>query len=204
MKINDDNYKQLSIFILLLVSFSTVLAYGISSLFEYFQIQIPFFIEVPISAPAIFGLCFLLFDRYLWKAPNFHHFFKKTGIIISDNLNGKWVGVVKSSYDNFVKDIAAELVIQQTATQITIRAKFNESKSISVHESFGRNEIDNCVSLYYFFRNHPNSDAVETMAMHEGSAILSYDPETDKLEGHYYSGRNRNNHGTISVKRVSE
>lgn len=202
MKITNENYKQFSLFVIFLVFISSSIAYSISTLLSYFQFDIPFYIDLPISAPALFALFFYIFDKHLWKEKHFHKFLKKTGIIIADDLNGKWKGIVKSSYDNFKKDIAAELVIQQTATQVTIRAKFNESKSISVHESFGKNEIDDCFSLYYFFRNHPNSEAVETMAMHEGSAILSYNQEDDELVGHYYSGRNRNNHGTISVKRV--
>lgn len=202
MKITNENYIQFSLFVIFLVFISSSIAYSISIFLSYSQVDIPFYIDLPISAPALFALFFYIFDKYLWKEKHFHKFFKKTGIIIADDLNGKWKGIVKSSYDNFKKDITAELDIQQTATQVTIRAKFNESKSISVHESFGKNEIDDCFSLYYFFRNHPNSEAIETMAMHEGSAILSYNQEDDELVGHYYSGRNRNNHGTISVKRV--
>jgi len=43
---------------------------------------------------------------------------------------------------------------------------------------------------------------VSTMAIHEGSTKLTYNAETDSLTGDYYSGRDRNNYGTIEVKRV--
>lgn len=203
MNINSDNHRQFTFFILILVAISAGFTYGLSSILQTRGITVPFYIEMP-SVTGVYAFLFLLFDRYLWKHRYFHPTFKKLGIILSDDLNGKWKGVVKSSYDDFKSDIAAELNIVQTATQITIRGKFNESKSVSVHENFSRNELDNNVSLFYFFRNHPNYDAVESMAMHEGSAILTYDKEADILAGHYYSGRNRHNHGTIEVERVKK
>ena len=42
------------------------------------------------------------------------------------------------------------------------------------------------------------------MSTHEGSTKLTYNKETDTLTGSYYSGRDRNNHGTIEVKRTKK
>jgi hypothetical protein len=95
-------------------------------------------------------------------------------------------------------------MIEQTATRIKICGTFAESKSVSIHENFSRSEIDNKVALFYFFRNEPNYDATETMSIHEGSVKLIHDEEKDTLTGYYYSGRDRNNHGTIEVKRVKK
>lgn len=197
MNINSNNYKSFTIFILILVGISTALVYGFSFILEKKDIVIPFYIETP-SILTVYAVLFFVFDRYLWK----NLIFKKLGIIIADDLNGKWVGIVKSSYDNFESDICAELTIKQTATQIKVYGNFNQSKSVSVHENFGVSEVDNKTALFYFFRNEPGYNSVQTMAMHEGSAKLLYDADTDMLTGYYYSGRDRNNHGTIEVKRV--
>ncbi|MDP3731234.1 MAG: hypothetical protein Q8R34_01945, partial [bacterium] len=79
-----------------------------------------------------------------------------------------------------------------------------QSKSVSIHENFGRSEVDNQTALYYFFRNEPQYDSLETMAIHEGSAKLLYNKEKQTLTGYYYSGRDRHNHGTIEVTRLEE
>lgn len=184
-------------FILLLVFVSTCLAYGISCMLQLYKINVPFYIELP-SISAIYAILFWIFDRYLWKLL----IFKKIGIIVADDLSGIWKGVVKSSYDDFKSEIYAELDIQQSATRIKIRGVFNQSKSVSIHENFSVSEIDGKAALFYFFRNEPNYDAEETMAIHEGSVKLIHDKTSDTLEGYYYSGRDRNNHGTIKVKRV--
>ena len=198
MNINSNNYKQFTAFILILVGISAVVVYMISYALKSYGVEIPFYIETP-SIPAVYALFFVLFDRFLWK----NKIFKRLDIVIADDLNGKWVGSLKSSYDNFATDIEAQLVIEQTATKIKICGTFNKSKSVSIHENFGRSEIDNRVALFYFFRNEPSYDATQTMAMHEGSAKLTYSPENESLTGYYYSGRDRNNFGTIEVKKVN-
>ncbi len=200
MNINSDNYKKFTYFILILIAVSVIISYLISQLLKSNQIVLPFYIDLPISTVGVYSILFWVFNNYLWK----HPFFRRIGIIIADDLNGKWQGIVKSSYDNFQKDIKAELVIEQTATDITLCGTFDQSKSVSVHENFSRSDIDNKVALFYFFRNEPKYDAVETMAMHEGSAKLVHDEEKDTLTGYYYSGRDRNNHGTIEVKRIKK
>lgn len=149
------------------------------------------------SIPTICTALFLLFDRFLWKWRGF----KYIGIVTFDNLNGHWEGIIKSSWDEYQNDIPAKLTIKQTATSIKIYGKFNQSNSVSIHEYFGRNEMHDQTALYYFYKNDPRYDAVRTMAMHEGSAILTYNRDEETLSGYYYSGRDRNNHGTISLSR---
>ncbi|SRR5258706_4096633 len=200
MNINNDNYKQFTYFILFLIGISVMISYGVSKVILLTGIQVPFYIDLPISSVAVYSMLFWLFDNFFWKLP----IFRTIGIIKSDDLNGTWQGTVKSSYDNFVKDIKTELCIEQSATKIKIHGTFDKSKSISIHENFGFSDIDSSPALFYFFKNDPNYDAVETMAMHEGSAKLIHKSKKDELVGSYYSGRDRHNHGTISVKRIKK
>ena len=199
MNINNDNYRQFTYFILFMVGVSAALVYAITAVLKQYHIVVPFYIELP-SIPTVYGLLFYLFDKFFWKYPAF----KKLGIVVADDLNGKWEGTIKSSYDKHQKSVKAEIIIEQTATRIKICGTFDQSKSVSVHENFSRSEIDNKVALFYFFRNEPQYDAVETMAIHEGSAKLIHDEKADTLTGYYYSGRDRNNHGTIDVQRTKK
>lgn len=200
MNINNDNYRQFTYFILALIGLSVVISYEISLLLKQYQIIVPFYVDLPISTIGVYSILFWVFNNHLWKWA----FFKKIGIVVADDLNGKWEGNIKSSYDKHQKSIKANLTIEQTATRIKICGTFDQSKSVSIHENFSRSEIDNKVALFYFFRNEPNYDAVETMAIHEGSVKLIHDVADDTLKGYYYSGRDRNNHGTIEVKRIKK
>ena len=202
MNISSNNYKRFTLFALVLIGISTALAYLIFILFgEWFSAQ-PTYVQIVLSmptVPTIYAAFFFLFNRYFWRCG----IFKAVGIVVADDLNGTWKGVMKSSHDQLQQEISAELVIEQTATSIKICGKFDQSRSISTHEHFGKGDMYNQTVLHYFFKNDPNYDAVPTMAMHEGSAILIYAKQEDVLSGHYYSGRGRNNYGTIRVKRVS-
>lgn len=197
MSIDEKNYKSFAIFTLFLIGLSVWVAYEISLFFTHNSIEVPFYLDLPISAPAIYGVFFYLFNNYLWELPLFRWF----GLIKAENLAGKWNGFLKSSYDKFATDIPAELIITQTATSVKIRGKFNESRSCSVHESFGIDELCGVTALFFFYRNEPNYDATSTMSIHEGSMKLIYNKEDDSLSGYYYSGRDRNNHGIIKVYR---
>lgn len=194
MKINTNNYKQFTYFILLLIAVSVLIAYLIDYFLKNQNINLPFYIEIP-SVLGIYYLLFYLFDNYFWK----WSIFKKFNIIIANDLNGKWEGTAKSSYDDFEKDIEVIFNIEQSATNIVIHGTFNKSKSISLNANFEKSAVDNSVALFYFYRNEPNYDATKTMAIHEGSVKLIYNKKNNALEGSYYSGRDRNNHGTIKV-----
>ncbi len=167
MKIDADNYKQFTVFAFVLIGISTAIAYLIFNFFGEQFSHLPTIIQLVISmptVPAIYATLFFLFDRFLWKWP----FFKFVGIVVADDLNGTWEGVIKSSWDDFKTEILAELIIKQTATSIKICGKFNESRSVSIHEYFGRSEMHDQTALYYFYKNDPNYDAPATMAYARG------------------------------------
>lgn len=200
MQINSNNYKQLTFFVLILIGVSTLIAYTLFVFFGDKFSKLPILVQLVISVPTvpgIYAILFLLFDKWLWKLKVFRYI----GIVVSDDLNGVWVGEMKSSWDNFQTSIPTELRIKQTATTIKVCGKFNQSRSVSIHEYFGKNDMHNQTALYYFYKNDPNYDAPQTMAMHEGSTILIYDEQDNSLNGYYYSGRDRHNHGTIKVFR---
>lgn len=200
MKLSLNNYKKITFFLGFLIGISAYLSYFLSIKLKEFGIEIPFYIEIPISAPAIYYILFELFNNYFWKIP----VFKWLKIIDFDNLNGVWKGSIRSSYDNYKTDIPAELTIKQNATSIKVRGKFNQSKSISLHEDFCYSEIDQTTALFYFYRNEPDYNAINTMSIHEGSVKLNYNKSSNSITGSYYSDRDRNNNGTINVKKTIE
>ena len=153
------------------------------------------------TVPAVFVLYIKLFDKYLWKLP----IWRQLGIINFPNVDGTYKGEFVSSYaDENGNPVKGEmtLIIEQTASDVKIIGKFNQSESVSIEAFFAHNDYKNEPCLYYFYKNKPGNNATPTMHAHEGSAVLCYDEKDHTLEGEYYSGRDRNNHGDINVKKV--
>jgi len=159
------------------------------------------FLEIP-GFFGVFSFLLWVFDNHIWKWKIFR-FFK---IIEFPDLSGEYKGSFESSYKKDRKNVtgSAKLVIKQTASNITIQGVFNESQSISVHSFFAFNDLEQKNCLYYFYKNKPAVNAVETMNQHEGVAILCFDENTKILNGEYYSSRDRNNYGVIEVKLINQ
>jgi len=66
----------------------------------------------------------------------------------------------------------------------------SESASIVINAPEGK-------YLNYQYINDPKSNAVETMSTHRGTARLIFDEKKNTLEGEYYSGRGRQNFGSL-------
>ena len=147
------------------------------------------------SVMFLYGLLYGLFRRVAWK----WGWLRQLGVISTPILEGTWSGTVQSDYDGEshpAHDV--EVIIGQDWTEIVIRLLRPESKSHSLSASMVVTE-DECI-LIYDYLNEPTSGAAETMHMHRGTARLML-TGTDKLEGDYYTGRDRKNIGVIKLRR---
>lgn len=121
------------------------------------------------------------------------------------NLNGRYTGVVNSSYQsspgNFVQKVCV-MEIKQTASKLHIYSYFgdsvtllNTSTSFSVSEQIIP-ENNDTFSLFYIFSNE--TAPLFNLNNHVGTAKLKYFKDIQTLEGEYYN--QRNNNGTIKVQ----
>ncbi len=172
----------------------------LSELLNYFNLnniifELPWFFWT-------FWILLFLFDRYFWK----FKIFRVLNIIDFPNINGNYKWNFTSSYidpatwEKYMWEV--EMRIKQTSSSTLIHWTFNQSKSISTQSSFGFNDFEQKLSLYFFYKNKPSENAVETMHSHEWSCILSYDEESNQLTWEYYSWRDRNNYWDLKLKRV--
>lgn len=159
------------------------------------------FIELPWFF-GIFGMLLRLFDRYLWQWIIFRYF----NIIQFPNINWSYKWNFTSSHINpeirnkYMWEV--ELEIKQTSSNIIIHWKFDKSKSISTQANFWFNDIEQKLSLYFFYKNKPNGNANETMHSHEWSCILTYDADKKSLKWEYYSWRDRNNYWDLLLEKI--
>ena len=194
---NQENKNKIHSFYIILCLISVIVVYYTSNFLDKNDITIPFvakfFKLYFLSIPSTFGLLFLIFNKWLWK------WWSWFGLINFPNLNGKWEGHLKTSYDNFKSEIKATLEIKQTASTIKVKGIFNQSKSISICETFAFSEIDQSIALYFFYKNDPNQNEKQ-LKQHEGAMKLIYEKDK-KLSGYYWTGKDRQTYGVMEFNK---
>ncbi len=151
-----------------------------------------------LSVPSFAGLysgLYWLFDRCVWKLG----LFRKLNLVQLPDLNGKWVGEVKSSYGQGGSAHSVSVVISQRWSKIIVSLESEHSRSRSIAASLRTSDLPN-PELSYQYVNEPKSNAPGTMEMHRGTATL-YLTGTG-LEGDYYTGRGRGEVGTIKLSKA--
>ena len=150
-------------------------------------------LSVPSFAGCYSGLHWL-FDRYVWRLG----LLRKLKLILLPDLNGTWVGEVKSSYNWDGSAHSVSAVIMQRWSKVVIRLETENSRSRSISASLRTTDLTN-PELSYQYINEPKSNAPGAMAMHRGTATLEL--IGSRLEGDYYTGRGRGEVGTVTLSR---
>ena len=159
--------------------------------------HLPFSTGLSISVLLVFTGIIWAFNNYLWRWPVTS---KLAGV---PNLRGKWIGPLDSSYqvENGDGPIRPEFTIHQTWTRIEVNADFAKSRSESTSASFitdkGRPQ------LVFTYRNYPR-DSSSNQGPHAGTNTLRCMTDSNGrplLQGEYYTDQQRNNHGTMELRR---
>ena len=148
------------------------------------------------SIPLVFGVSYWAFDNWLWRWP----FLRVLRLISVLDLRGKWTGTVASSYTDFEKTQSVTVGIEQTWTKIAVRLNAAESRSWSITASVLTNAPEGLV-LTYLFDNDPEAESFGTMQRFRGTTVLVR-TAADQLEGYYYTGRGRETHGSLKLRRM--
>ena len=151
-------------------------------------------LSVPSFAGCYSGLQWL-FDRYVWKLG----LLRKLKLIQLPDLNGRWIGEVKSSYSRDGRAHSVSVVILQRWSKILVRLESEHSRSRSISASLRTVDLPN-PELSYQYVNEPRSNAPGTMEMHRGTSTL--ESIGSGLEGDYYTGRGRGEVGTIKLRKA--
>jgi hypothetical protein len=149
---------------------------------------------------AFYGLFYGFFDRYLWKLPVMH----RLRITKIPDLSGTWHGRVHPVETGGVSaglrtDTDITIFIRQTWTTLLIVGRTTLSKSHSLSGSLITSDE---YTLSYEYINEPSASARSTMHTHRGVARLTINDTSTILEGEYYSGRDRQNIGTMRLTRT--
>lgn len=139
-----------------------------------------------LSAPAIYAILYLLFDKKLWKTK---YMLKILGI---PNLNGEWTGKANSSLGN--TEYTMNLKVEQTWSKISFIATFPDTNSKS--ES-------NCASFFVEANGDKkigfgfvNRSREINSQQYDGYNILELDSE-NVISGRYFNNRDNSLFGIV-------
>jgi hypothetical protein len=180
---------------LLLALLAIALAWASSKFLAASHLSIPWWADAP-SSMAFYGALYALFDRYLWR----NRFVHKLGLVRIPDLTGRWRGYLLTSFDGHAKRHELMIHIFQSWTQITVYLTTPTSMSRSSAAVIQVDDPEGA-ALVYQYQNQPLADAMRTMHMHYGTAMLRIS-NGGCLAGDYYAGRDRRTFGRICCKRV--
>lgn len=165
---------------------------GLDQTLNTLEQALPWYVEVPSVLGIVWGLWALFVNR-LWKTA----LFRSLGVVRLPDLNGKWRAIIQTSFDP-CNAYRAEVTITQTWTHISVLLETPNSQSRSLTASLLVKEPE--ITLTYEYRNDPKPGAPSTMHSHRGTAILRLKGR-NRMEGEYYSGRDRQNYGSLLLER---
>ena len=141
---------------------------------------------LPISSGLLADVVGWLFRRLVFRLCNINY------------IAGTYKGCLKSSYDNFQKEIPATIEIKQTLLCICIKLKTESSCSYNMDANL-QCECDDTFILYHY-ENKGDMNG-KTLSRHYGNADLSING--DELNGSYYNDpRERQTYGKIEMRKT--
>ncbi len=174
---------------------AVLLSWALNAVLTALHVSIPWWIDAP-SVAGFYGILYKAFDTHCWRWSVWHI----TGVVKVPVLGGEWTGYVLSSHDDFAAQHPVQVEIRQdwTRMRVTLQGRFSHSHSIVAAIL---TEAPDGIVLDYEYQNEPVANAVETMQIHHGTARLTLSG-TSVLQGYYYTGRGRGNHGHVHLSRV--
>ena len=174
---------------------------------------------VSVSSPSFaltWGGIYTIVNNWLWNW-NVLRYLK---VVQVPNFAGTWDGYLETSYQGDIPNeqtsddddpntdytrLNAVIKIDQKWRKIDVHLETDQSSSDSNAGTILINE-SKWPSLNYQYDNEPEPDTPSRMAMHHGTADLELNRENgnDVLEGVYYTGPGRENHGKMRFTRREE
>lgn len=166
---------------------------GVFTVLRQFDLVVPWWLDMP-SVLGVFGLVLLAYDRWIWA----FRLARMAGCS-GPNLNGRWSGVLSSSFDRGATEFPVTVDIAQTWSHLSIALVAQTSRSRSSSAALELTP-EGSWALSYTFLNEPIANAPKRMHAHRGTAVVRLEGE-GSLEGEYYSGRDRRGFGMMSLRR---
>jgi hypothetical protein len=169
-----------------------------ASYIEDQQIELPDIILWPLTGGVVFGILFLIFNKFVWRISRLR------GIVGIPDISGTWKLIGQSfDTDNEPKyDWEGSVEITQSYEKITVFLRTSQSSFQSISAAIV-NEGRAGFRLIYSYRNQPKPGEAD-MAAHIGHCELLFSATLASAEGHYFNGGGRFSHGNMALTKVIE
>lgn len=168
------------------------LALGLGRVLELTAWPIPWWFD----SPAVFGFyawAWFVYDRWLWRMAPLRD------LLGVPDMNGDWDVLAVSSFDQ--KEHLGTATITQTWSTLSVIGHFAKSTSWSLSAHLVALPDDR-FEFVYTYDSRPKATAVATsMRQHRGTTWLAVSPTGDRMEGEYFTCRERSNQGTLRLIR---
>ncbi len=168
-------------------------SYALQSALARLELEIPWYCETP-SFLTIFTLSHLFFDSWVWRLG----ILRRLRIVRTPDLNGTWEAQGISSHNH--TEFTAKVMIRQTWSSILVILETEFSRSHSLVASISISEVEPMLSYEYLNEPKVSPNRPATLHPHRGTCILSLKSK-DYMEGGYYTGQDRRNYGSLSLRR---
>ncbi|WP_406022366.1 hypothetical protein OH802_22790 [Nocardioides sp. NBC_00850] len=142
------------------------------------------------TAVFVCTIMFNVWDFWLWRLAWIQRI---PGVGIPRNLRGTWKGTLTSFWvdpvtSNNPPPKTVYLVVQQTASLVSVKLLTNESKSTSALAKVS--EVDGSFLLTYLYLNKPDMRVEHRSPIHHGSTVLDVSGNpARRLKGRYWTDR---------------
>ncbi len=180
----------------LLAGCAVLLAYAVYWLLSELHAVTPWWVDVP-GPFLLYGVLYALFDEWVWRWA----VVRRLRLVSVPDLNGRWRGLLRSSYDNYEVEHTIALSIRQRWTRVIITTVGRTSRSHSTVAAIDMSGTEPI--LNYQYMNEPLAIADSPMNTHRGTAwlVVKRDSDDVTLEGEYYTGRGRATIGQLRFVR---
>lgn len=179
---------------IILALLSVFIAWGIHIILLNNNIEIPWWFDAP-SPIGIYFILYELFNKFIWKLCHIG----PVHLVKIPDISGEWEGEILSSYDNHNRQYDVKVTIEQNWTQMIMKLRTDRSESKTVTSAFDVMQSNEPI-LSYIYYSTPRGNAVNTMQAHSGTGILKL-TLNNELDGDYYTGRGRETHGRLNLRR---
>ena len=177
-----------------IAAFAVLAAIGCSILLSHLAPSVPWWVKQP-TVMMLYGFGHLLYDRFIWRS-------LIGGLRLSQipDCGGTWYGEIRSSHNGGTQT-EGMIHVHQTWSKICVAFESASSRSFSRMAALNVTP-DATEGLVYEYTNEPRGDAVPTMQAHPGFATHRMSPDGQTMEVDYYTGRGRETHGTMRLRRL--
>ena len=154
----------------------------------------PWWVSAP-SMLAVYSILLWAFDHHMWKMG----LLRRLKLISVPDLGGEWFGEIESSFDQVGQVYEVSMVVKQRWSKMVVLLETDTSQSQSIVANVRISEPA-YPELTYQYLSEPKPGAPSTMETHRGTA--TFELKGSELVGNYYSGRGRNQYGTITLRRA--